>query len=79
MWSYRMCLVRLSKEGDDGKSISKSMSAILWQDMKDRMRMLAPMTPKVARNSRKTLDNQFVIDVLSYDEVCTNRITLFSC
>jgi len=71
MLSCRMCLVRLSKEGDNGKATSKSMSTILWQDMKDRMGMLGPMTPKVARNNRKTLDNQFVLDILSYDEVYT--------
>ncbi|XP_065890858.1 ubiquinol-cytochrome c reductase complex assembly factor 1-like isoform X2 [Dysidea avara] len=70
---FWMCLVRLNKEGDDGAAISKSMSKIFWQDMRDRMGMLGPMKPKVTRNNRKILDSQFFMDILSYDEAIVSH------
>lgn len=67
---YRMCLVRLGKEGDAGNFVSKAMKRIFVQDMRDRMGMFDQMSSKVTRQNRNILDGQFLTDILSYEEVC---------
>ena len=70
MYVYRMCLVRLKQEGEEGKQVITMMNKILWIDVDQRISMMGHTNAWVKVDSKRQLAQHFYGVILAYDEVC---------
>ncbi|XP_054157776.1 ubiquinol-cytochrome-c reductase complex assembly factor 1-like [Oppia nitens] len=63
-----MCLVRCMSAGQEGRVLRNEVVARMWDDCQSRLKLLAPMTSKVRRQSMDQLLQQFQAMIVAYDE-----------
>eukprot|EP00794_Sanderia_malayensis_P012287 gene12287-13552_t len=65
---FWMCYVRLKGEGKEGQIILRQMTECMWQDVKERMKILGVEDSSIMKKSFNELSEQFYGVTLSYNK-----------
>jgi len=65
MW---MILVRLKQEGDIGRTLSRHVIEVMWNDMEERLRLLDVIDTSEKREAMEEYCQQFFGSIIAYDE-----------